>query len=466
MPDCARFFPTPGAMDNLTNEENPVLTSGPPSERPRVRKAGGLLRRPWVWVLIICLLAGGAWYYMQGKSQSAAQQGGKQGAGQMRAGMDANRPTPVATATAKAGEINIYLNGLGTVTPLATVTVRSRVEGELNKILFREGQVVKQGELLAEIDPRAYQVQLAQAEGQMARDVALLKNAQADLERYRVLFEQDSIARQQLDTQQALVRQYEGTLKADQAQIDNAKLQLIYTRITAPISGRIGLRQVDPGNIVRSSDTNGLVVITQLQPITVIFTLPEDNLPAVMKKLQAGDKLAVDAFDRSGKNRLAGGMLLTVDNQIDPATGTVKLKAQFSNDDYSLFPNQFVNARMLLEVRRDATLAPAAAVQRGTQGSFVYVVKSDNSVTVRPIKPGPIEGETAAIDEGVAPGEVVVIDGTDKLREGAKVEVNGGRGAAAAGAAGADGQAGAAQQDAGQPRRRREGAASGPPAAN
>ena len=420
-------------MDNLTNEENPVLTS-PPPQRPRTSESGGLLRRPWVWVLILALLGASAWIYFSGKSQSAAQQGGKQGAGQMRAGMDANRPTPVATATAKAGEIHIYLNGLGTVTPLNTVTVRSRVEGELNKILFREGQVVKQGELLAEIDPRAYQVQLAQAEGQMARDVALLKNAQADLERYRVLFEQDSIARQQLDTQQALVRQYEGTLKADQAQIDNAKLQLIYSRITAPISGRLGLRQVDPGNIVRSSDTNGLVVITQLQPVSVIFTLPEDNLPAVMKKLQAGEILAVDAFDRAGKNRLAGGLLLTVDNQIDPATGTVKLKAQFPNDDYSLFANQFVNARMLLEVRRGATLVPSAAVQRGTQGSFVYVVKNDSSVAVRPVKPGPTEGETVALDEGLAPGEVVVIDGTDKLREGAKVEVTGGRDAAAGGA--------------------------------
>ncbi|HEX7811759.1 MAG TPA: MdtA/MuxA family multidrug efflux RND transporter periplasmic adaptor subunit [Burkholderiales bacterium] len=470
-------------MDNLTNEENPPLTSSPPpTERPRTRPGKSLLPRPWVWVLVLCLLGAGAWYYFSGKSQSAVRQGGKTAAGQTRGGIEANRPTPVATATAKSGDINIYLNGLGTVTPLNTVTVRSRVEGELNRILFREGQVVKQGELLAEIDPRAFQVQLAQAEGQMARDVALLKNAQADLERYRVLFEQDSIARQQLDTQQALVRQYEGTLKADQAQIDNAKLQLVYSRITAPISGRIGLRQVDPGNIVRSSDTNGLAVITQLQPVSVIFTLPEDNLPAVMKKLQAGETLAVDAFDRSGKNRLAGGVLLTVDNQIDPATGTVKLKAQFPNDDHSLFANQFVNARMLLEVRHDTTLVPAAAVQRGTQGSFVYVVKNDSSVTVRPIKPGPTEGETAAIEEGLAPGEVVVIDGTDKLREGAKVEVAGGRDAAAGaevqsagkrhrkeGNAGQDipaaDRAGAAQQDGGEPRRRREGAATGTPPA-
>lgn len=478
-------------MDNLTNEENPVLTTPPPRERPRTRARRGPLQRAWVWIVILCLLGAGAWFYFaeSGKTQTSSQQGGKQGAGQMRGGADANRPVPVATATAKSGDINIYLNGLGTVTPLNTVTVRSRVEGELIKILFREGQVVKQGELLAEIDPRAYQVQLAQAQGQMARDVALLRNAQADLERYRVLFEQDSIARQQLDTQAALVGQYEGTLKANQATIDNAKLQLAYSRITAPISGRIGLRQVDPGNIVRSSDATGLVVITQLQPVSVIFTLPEDNLPAVMKKLQGGEKLAVDAFDRSGKNRLASGMLLTVDNQIDSATGTVKLKAQFPNDDYGLFPNQFVNARMLLEVKRDATLVPSPAVQRGTQGSFVYVVKTDNSVTVRPVKPGPTEGETVAIDEGLAPGEVVVVDGTDKLREGAKVEVTGARDAAPAqsaaggaqgtgsrrgkqGGADAGGPAapaatGTARQQGEQPRRPREGAGTAaPPAGN
>ena len=482
-------------MDNLTNEENPALTASPPTGRSRTRASAGLLRRSWVWVLILSLLGAGAWFYLSGKNQPGSRQDNKQGAAKMRGGADADRPTPVATATAKSGDINIYLNGLGTVTPLNTVTVRSRVEGELNKIFFSEGQVVKKGELLAEIDPRAFQVQLAQAEGQMARDVALLRNAQADLERYRMLFEQDSIARQQLDTQAALVRQYEGTLKADQAQIDSAKLQLVYSRITAPISGRIGLRQIDPGNIVRSSDINGLVVITQLQPVSVIFTLPEDNLPAVMKKLQGGEKLSVDAFDRSGKNRLAGGMLLTVDNQIDPATGTVKLKAQFPNDDYSLFPNQFVNARMLLEVSRNATLIPAPAVQRGAGnlefgGSFVYVVKADNSVTVRPVKPGPTEGETVAIDQGLAPGEVVVIDGTDKLREGAKVEVTGGRDAdpgstggdaPGAGTRGrtegstdargtgspATDSAGAATQEAGQQLRRRASAGTNaPPASN
>jgi multidrug efflux system membrane fusion protein len=297
--------------------------------------------------------------------------------------------------------------------------------------MFREGQMVKQGELLAQIDPRPYQVQLAQAEGTMARDQALLKNAQADLDRYRTLFEQDSIAKQQLDTQASLVRQYEGAIKADQAQIDSAKLQLTYSRITAPIGGRLGLRQVDPGNIVHASDTNGIVVITQLQPVTVVYTLPEDNISAVMKQLHAGQKLTVDAYDRAGRTKLASGMLLTVDNQIDPATGTIKLKAQFANDDSSLFPNQFVNARMLLDVMREIILIPSAAVQRGTQGTFVYVVRDDQSVTVRTVKLGPTEGETAAIESGLSAGEIVVVDGTDKLRDGAKVEV-GERNAAAA----------------------------------
>ena len=376
-------------------------------------------RHGWVWLLVLCILGGGA-YFVFAKTESGKpagmQQGGKPGMNAM------NRPQPVVAAAAKSGDMNLYLNGLGTVVPLHTVTVRTHVDGELSAVMFREGQMVKQGDVIAQIDPRPYQVQLAQAEGTMARDQALLKNAQADLERYRTLFEQDSIAKQQLDTQASLVRQYEGALKVDQAQIDSAKLQLTYSRITAPIGGRLGLRQVDVGNIVHTGDTNGIVVITQLQPITVVFTLPEDNIGAVMQKLHANQNLAVDAYDRAGKVKLATGSLLTVDNQIDTTTGTVKLKAQFANDDSGLFPNQFVNARMLLDVKRDTVLIPSAAILRGTQGTFVYVVKDDKSVTVRPVKVGSTEGETAAIDSGVSAGEMVVIDGTDKLREGAKVE--------------------------------------------
>lgn len=410
-------------------------------------------RRTWVWLLALCILGGTAYFVIArpggGKPAGMQQSGGKPGTNAM------NRSQPVVAAAARIGDINLYLNGLGTVVPLNTVTVRTHVDGELSAVMFREGQVVRQGDVIAQIDPRPYQVQLAQAEGTMARDQALLKNAQADLERYRTLFEQDSIAKQQLDTQASLVRQYEGALKADQAQIDSAKLQLTYSRITAPIGGRLGLRQVDVGNIVHTGDTNGIVVITQLQPVTVVFTLPEDNISAVMKKLHAGQKLAVDAYDRAGKTKLASGVLLTVDNQIDPATGTIKLKAQFANDDSSLFPNQFVNARMLLDVMREIILIPAAAVQRGTQGTFVYVVRDDKSVTVRMVKLGPTEGETAAIESGLSAGEVVVVDGTDKLREGAKVEIG-------------ERNAGSAPEDGGAPKhgkRRRDGDAS-PPASS
>ncbi len=410
-------------------------------------------RRTWVWLLVLCILGGTA-YFVFAKSESGKPAGSQQAGG--KPGMNAmNRSQPVVAVTAKVGDINLYLNGLGTVVPLNTVTVKTHVDGELSAVMFREGQMVKQGDLIVQIDPRPYQVLLAQAEGTMAHDVALLKNAQVDLERYRTLFEQDSIAKQQLDTQASLVRQYESSLKVDQAQIDSAKLQLTYSRITAPVSGRVGLRQVDVGNIVHAADTNGIVIITQLQPITVVFILPEDNISDVMKKMRAGQKLTVDAYDRSGKTKLASGVLLTVDNQIDTTTGTVKLKAQFANDDSSLFPNQFVNARMLLDVMRETIIIPAAAVQRGSQGTFVYVIKDDKTVTVHPVKLGPTEGETAAIESGLSVGEIVVVDGTDKLREGAKVET-------------AERNAAAAPADGGAPKhgkRRSDGEAS-PPASS
>jgi multidrug efflux system membrane fusion protein len=375
-------------------------------------------------IVLVAALAVGGYYYWQWRSTpsptaaAGATKGGARGPG---------GPTPVVAAPAAQSDVDIIVNGLGTVTPLRTVTVKSRVDGELVRVLFNEGQLVKEGALLAEIDPRAFQVQLAQAEGQLARDRALLENARLDLERYRTLFKQDSIAKQQVDTQASLVRQYEGALAVDRSQIDNARLQLAYSRISAPISGRIGLRLVDPGNIVRAGDTNGLVVITQLQPVAVLFTVPQDLLPAVLKRIQSGDQIAVEAWDREQKARLAEGMLASADNQVDPQTGTVKLKAQFANDDGGLFPNQFVNVRMKLDTLKDAIVVPSAAVQRGAQGMFVYVVQPDKTVALRNVKLGPLDGQRQAIAEGLAPGDLVVTDGTDRLRPGAQVDVGSAR---------------------------------------
>lgn len=386
-------------------------------------------RRTWPWLVALVLAAAaGAYYYFNYSAKAPSADGvptaGAKGAGAKgKGGKTGDRPVPVVAAAATTGDVNVFLSGLGTVTPVATVVVRSRIDGQLMRVLFKEGQVVRAGDLLAEIDPRPYQVQLATAEGQMARDQALLKNALVDAERYRVLLAQDSIAKQQVDTQEALVRQYEATVKIDQAAIDTAKLNLVYTRITAPVGGRLGLRQVDPGNMVRSGDANGLVVITQLQPITIVFTIPEDALPPVMARLRAGARLPVDAYDRADKVKLASGLLLTADNQIDPATGTVKLKAQFPNADNALFPSQFSNVRMLVEVKKGATLVPSAAIQRGTPGTFVYVVNAGNTVSVRKIVPGPTQDALTSVESGLSAGERVVVDGGDKLREGARVDV-------------------------------------------
>lgn len=383
---------------------------------PGAERVPSLFKHWVLWAILASVLAVGAYMVLTRSGEAQPRAAAPQGNA-------AARTVPVVVVPARVGDIGVYLAGLGTVTPLNTVAVKSRVDGQLMRVLFREGQIVKSGDLLAEIDPRPFQVQVTQMEGQMARDLAQLRNARIDAERYKELYQQEMISKQQWDTQEALVRQFEGVVKSDQGQLDNAKLQLTYSRITAPISGRVGLRLVDPGNIVHANDPNGLVVITQLQPITVIFTIPEDSLRPVMEKVNAGEQLPVEALDREQKHRLATGTLLTVDNQIDSTTGTVRLKASFPNDASELFPNQFVNARLLVEMKRTKVLVPTVAIQRGQQGTFVYVVRDDQTVSVRPVTVGVTQGDDASIESGLTANELVVVDGTEKLREGSKVEM-------------------------------------------
>jgi membrane fusion protein, multidrug efflux system len=387
-------------------------------ERPGVRPIDVVSRpsrRSWLWrlfwvLLVLAVIGAVVWYYPRPEAQPKTGGRGQLGA-----------PVPVGVAPVQKGDMPVTLTGLGTVTPLATVTVKTQINGYLTEVAFQEGQMVKKGDFLAQIDPRPYQVALEQAQGQLAKDQALLKNAQLDLQRYNTLVAQNSIATQTRDTQISLVAQDQAAIKTDQAQVDAQKLNLVYAHIVSPVTGRVGLRQVDAGNYVQTSDANGIVVVTQLQPISVIFTLPEDNLPAVLKQLHAGGQLPVTAYDRTGATELGKGRLETVDNQIDTTTGTVKLRAIFDNEQEILFPNQFVNVQLLVDTLRDTNIVPTAAIQHGAPGAFVYVVKSDQTASVQKVKLGPGDGQRIAVLDGLQLGEKVVVDGSDRLREGAKV---------------------------------------------
>jgi len=394
-----------------------------------VRPSRGRTRILIVVVGLGCLLVAGAWIASgrQARTQQQAKATGGAPAGQTA------RPVPVVVTPVRTGDLNVYLTALGTVTPINTVTVKSRVDGELMKTYFTEGQVVRAGDLLAEIDPRPFQAQLTQAEGQLAREQANLANAKLDLERYQRLAQQEMIARQQLDTQQMTVNQAEASIKMNAGQIEAIKLQLTYCRITAPITGRVGLRLIDPGNVVKANDTAGLVVITQLEPIALVFSVPEDSLQPILRRFRSGAKVPVDAFDREGRTRIAAGTLVAIDNQIDPTTGTVRLKASYPNTDDVLYPNQFVNARVLIDVLHEAALVPAEA--------YVYVVKPDKVVQMRRVQLGPTEGATVAVRSGVNDGESVVVDGAEKVQDGARTEPTA-RKAGPAGAPGAPGAGG------------------------
>jgi len=382
--------------------------------QPRSRRRVALISG-----LVLLVLAGVVWWSRQG---SAPQQA---------AGGRNAPPMSIVPETVGKGDVGINLNALGTVASLATVTVRTQISGYLMKIDFTEGQDVKKGDLLAEIDSRPYEATLAQVKGQLARDEALLKGAQVDLTRYQGLAAQNAVPHQTLDTQVALVAQDQGTVEADRGTVKSAEVNLQYCRILSPLDGRVGLRQVDQGNYVTPGDASGLVVITQLQPISVLFTVPEDNLQAISKRLQGGAVLPATAYDRSGANKIADGTLQTFDSQIDPTTGTIKLRAQFPNEARTLYPNQFVNVRLLLDTHKDVTTMSTAGIQRGVPGTFVYLINADSTVAVRPVKLGVTDGDRVEILSGLAPGDRVVIDGADKLRDGAKIVVRAETGAAA-----------------------------------
>ena len=362
-------------------------------------------------ILILLLLAGVIWWTRQGSAPQPANSGRNAA------------PMSIVPEVVSKGDIGININALGTVTSLATVTIRSQISGQLVRVAFKEGDEVKKGDLIAEIDSRPYEATLAQAKGQLARDEALLKGAQVDLTRYQGLAAQNAVPHQTLDTQIALVAQDQGTVEADRATVKSAEVNLQYCRIISPLDGRVGLRLVDQGNYVTPGDANGLVVITQLQPISVLFTVPEDNLQAIAKRIQAGAVLPAAAYDRSNATKIADGTLQTFDSQIDQTTGTIKLRAQFSNETRALYPNQFVNIRMLLDTHKDVTTISTAGVQRGVPGTFVYLVNADSTVSVRPVKLGATDGDRVEVVSGLTPGDRIVIDGADKLRDGAKINV-------------------------------------------
>ena len=395
-------------------EPAPPESPAAPETEPAAEPAPVRPRRRGVWIAVglVVLIAAAIAISRSGKSSSKAQAAAR---------ARAQASIPVVVADAATADFPVYLTGLGTVTPLATVTVRSRVDGQLLSVGFREGQLVQKGDVLAEIDPRPFQVQLTQAEGQLAKDQAALNNAKLDLNRFKDLVAQGLIPQQQYDAQISTVAQAEAATKTDQGSIDAAKLNLTYARITAPITGRAGLRQVDPGNMVHATDQGGIVVLTEVDPIAVLFTLPEDSLQAVLKKIRGGATLPVEAWDRDLKNRLETGKLITVDNQIDPTTGTVRLKAQFDNHDGALFPQQFVNVRLLIDTLRQVVVVPSAAIQRTTSGPAVFVVGADGKVAMRMVEVPQQSDNRAVIARGVSAGEQVVVDGVDKLQEGSKV---------------------------------------------
>ena len=411
-------------MGHLKSTELPESLVHPAGFDREPRGSGG---RAWIWILGVVVVLGLTYWYFHSERGGAAvaalggAAGGHGGPGE--GGFNPDQIVPVVVSTATRGDLPVFFNGLGTVTAYNTVTVRSRVDGQIVKINFTEGQMVREGESLVEIDPRPYQVQLEQAEGQLAKDEAQLRDVQVDYDRYQQLFKAGVIPKQQVDTQLAQVGQFTGSIKADQASIDSAKLQITYSHITAPISGRVGLRLVDVGNIIHATDTSGLLVITQLQPIAVIFSLPQDQLSQVIGKLHgAAGPLPVEAYDRDDTTKIATGKLLTIDNQIDTTTGTYKLKAVFNNEKDDLFPNQFVNVHLLVDTKHNVTIVPATAIARGPQGTYVYLTQKDSRVKIQPVTVTLNSGNSVAIGKGLRAGDTVVIDGQDKLQDGSRIE--------------------------------------------